>query len=58
MPEETRLTRFLARIGAAQDEGELTAIGTEIEESDFDEQTLQQLSDAIREARERLSDRR
>ncbi len=52
MPE-TRLAHFLEQIGAAQDESELTAIASEIEQSDFGEEALEQLADAIREARER-----
>jgi len=52
MPEN--IARLLQEIGVAQSEGELTAVAAEIEESDFDEQALEQLADAIRAARERL----
>lgn len=54
MAEDPRLARFLEKIGAAPDDGDLAAIATEIEEIDFDEWALEQLTDAMREARERL----
>jgi ribosomal protein L12E/L44/L45/RPP1/RPP2 len=57
MAEKSRLACLLEKIGAAQDNNELTAIAAEIKEYDLDEWTLEQLTDAIREARERLSDK-
>ena len=53
MPKD--IARLLQEIAAASSAGELTAITAEIDLSNFDEQELAQLIDAIREARERLS---
>jgi hypothetical protein len=55
MPDETRLASFLEKISAAQDTDELANIAAEIEQTDLDEVALTQLTDALREARERLS---
>lgn len=49
------IARLLEEIAAAQDDIELTAVASEIAETDLDEQSLERLTDAIREARERLS---
>jgi hypothetical protein len=54
MSEEDPVTRFLKEMGAAQDDAELTAIAAGIEEAELDEQALERLTDALREARERL----
>jgi hypothetical protein len=49
------VVRLLQEITAAQDEDELNTIAAEIERTDFDEQALEQIANAIREARDRLS---
>jgi len=53
MPEDD-ITRLLQEIAAATSVDELAAIASGIEEDNFDEQSLERLTDALREARERL----
>jgi hypothetical protein len=52
MPKE--IERLLEEIGAANSD-EVAAIAAEIEDAAFEEHTLGRLTDAIREARERIA---